>query len=427
MGSRSKSPPLFSDNEDEAPSPSKRLRPDQIQDGDSDSDDPMAGFMDGYEDLSPDEIEVKDTEYALVLGFIEGSVALDEVPAHCRFEARRRKSAWDAKPTPTPTPMTQPLTQKQPLTQQPQRPSRFERQLTQLSEMGFADNEDLCIRALESTDGNIDAAVDWLCENPAPAPNPAPSSSSVLRTVPTLQKTLTDEELNMQYIRQLQKEEQEQERLRKQRVLEDEAIARKIQQQVEKEEHDKLLAQMKASKSSSLPSLPSNSQGSSSSAYSSQAIKRDPPSFVKPEPFNGVDLTNDDDSDPYQPFYDRKAASSFSASSSSSQQPSKFVPPPPVIKYGSQYNSFTEKPIYDMATLLPGGSNYNPNIKPEYDPNEGPWEAPLKEGEVVEQLKDLLENVALTENVPPIEDRIQSPDELKVQLLEHQKIGVEWM
>ncbi|ORY41282.1 hypothetical protein BCR33DRAFT_787028 [Rhizoclosmatium globosum] len=357
MDSRSKSPPLFSDNEDETPSPSKRLRPDQIQDGDSDSDDPMAGFMDGYEDLSPDEIEVKDTEYALVLGFIEGSVALDErLGREAEAEADADDSAADSE-TAADSAAATTLAIRTPVDSTQRNGLRRQRGLVH-SRSGINGREYRCRRRLavrESGTGSESCSFIFLA----------------LRTVPTLQKTLSDEELNMQYIRQLQKEEQEQERLRKQRVLEDEAIARKIQQQVEKEEHDKLLAQMKASKSSSLPSLPSNSQGSSSSAYSSQAIKRDPPSFVKPEPFNGVDLTNDDDSDPYQPFYDRKAASSFSASSSSSQQPSKFVPPPPVIKYGSQYNSFTEKPIYDMATLLPGGSNYNPNIKPEYDPNEG--------------------------------------------------------
>ncbi|KAI8613212.1 SNF2 family N-terminal domain-containing protein [Chytriomyces sp. MP71] len=63
----------------------------------------------------------------------------------------------------------------------------------------------------------------------------------------------------------------------------------------------------------------------------------------------------------------------------------------------------------------------------QFDVELDAFARPLREGEVAEQLKDLLENVAITAAVPAVEERLQSPPELKVTLLEHQKIGVEWM
>ncbi|KAJ3114570.1 hypothetical protein HDU96_001940 [Phlyctochytrium bullatum] len=55
------------------------------------------------------------------------------------------------------------------------------------------------------------------------------------------------------------------------------------------------------------------------------------------------------------------------------------------------------------------------------------FEQPINDKEAENQLKSLLSNVAITADVPPPERRIESPADLKVTLLEHQKIGVEWM
>ncbi|KAJ3281004.1 hypothetical protein HK104_000270 [Borealophlyctis nickersoniae] len=54
-------------------------------------------------------------------------------------------------------------------------------------------------------------------------------------------------------------------------------------------------------------------------------------------------------------------------------------------------------------------------------------EAPLTEVDAQEQLKALLENVKHTEDVTPIEKRLPTPKSLTIQLLEHQKLGLEWM
>ncbi|KAJ3023474.1 hypothetical protein HKX48_002901 [Thoreauomyces humboldtii] len=47
--------------------------------------------------------------------------------------------------------------------------------------------------------------------------------------------------------------------------------------------------------------------------------------------------------------------------------------------------------------------------------------------ETKKQLRTLLENVSHTTEITPPEARIQSPPQLKLTLLEHQKIGLEWM
>jgi hypothetical protein len=67
------------------------------------------------------------------------------------------------------------------------------------------------------------------------------------------------------------------------------------------------------------------------------------------------------------------------------------------------------------------GGYDQPQIKREPDDS---WERPLNEKDQQEQLKNLLENVAHTAAVPPAEQRMASPPDLKVQLLEHQKIGM---
>ncbi|KAI9345683.1 SNF2 family N-terminal domain-containing protein [Obelidium mucronatum] len=246
----------------------------------------------------------------------------------------------------------------------------------------------------------------------------------------------------------------------------DSLLAQKIQQQVEREEHDKTLRQIKQSTHSQDSSSSSSSSSTSnhfqpilprptvmqntvsySGSSSSQAYNNNHThAYIKPEskPFAGIDLTEEED--PYQAFINRPTPSS----SSSSQFPQKFIPPPPVVRYSSQ-SSFTDKakpynpyippspptkqeaPIYDMSGLLlnktPSYANhsFHGDFPGDDSAHNDPYEAPLKEGEVTEQLKDLLENVAITAAEIPIEQRLPSPPELKVQLLEHQKIGVEWM
>jgi SNF2 family DNA or RNA helicase len=51
---------------------------------------------------------------------------------------------------------------------------------------------------------------------------------------------------------------------------------------------------------------------------------------------------------------------------------------------------------------------------------------PLTEAQAQTELKNLLENVQHAE-VTPIENRLPTPVDLKITLLEHQKLGLEWM
>ncbi|KND04287.1 uncharacterized protein SPPG_08811 [Spizellomyces punctatus DAOM BR117] len=64
---------------------------------------------------------------------------------------------------------------------------------------------------------------------------------------------------------------------------------------------------------------------------------------------------------------------------------------------------------------------------PNQEDMEGEWEAPLNQKETEEQLKALLENVQHTAEVSPPERRLQTPPDLRIELLEHQKLGLEWM
>ncbi|KAJ3093400.1 hypothetical protein HK100_006633, partial [Physocladia obscura] len=129
--------------------------------------------------------------------------------------------------------------------------------------------------------------------------------------------------------------------------------------------------------------------------------------------------------------------------SSFSDRYKKYQPPASSSSSTSQV-MYSQKPIYDMSALLDisaADSKYFINVPPldssqEYlrmnavggfNNEDESIDAPLREGEVAEQLKDLLENVAITAAIPSAEERLASPDELKIQLLEHQKIGVDWM
>ncbi|RKO91763.1 P-loop containing nucleoside triphosphate hydrolase protein, partial [Blyttiomyces helicus] len=44
-----------------------------------------------------------------------------------------------------------------------------------------------------------------------------------------------------------------------------------------------------------------------------------------------------------------------------------------------------------------------------------------------EELKSLLDNIQHSEAVTPIDKRLKTPEELRISLLEHQKLGLEWM
>ncbi|KAJ3196277.1 hypothetical protein HK101_009542 [Irineochytrium annulatum] len=81
--------------------------------------------------------------------------------------------------------------------------------------------------------------------------------------------------------------------------------------------------------------------------------------------------------------------------------PSYYPPPPPYI------------PVAPAPT-------------PPVDPDDV-TERPLNDKEQEEHLKNLLKHAIDVADVPKIEERIKSPEDLKITLLEHQKIGVEWM
>ncbi|KAJ1541798.1 hypothetical protein HK405_010412, partial [Cladochytrium tenue] len=78
---------------------------------------------------------------------------------------------------------------------------------------------------------------------------------------------------------------------------------------------------------------------------------------------------------------------------------------------------------------LPGSfRSYPGSFQSSYSMEQGEVvERPLQDKEAQDQLKNLLENVAVGESETPKEMRIKSPPDLRVTLLEHQKIGVEWM
>lgn len=56
----------------------------------------------------------------------------------------------------------------------------------------------------------------------------------------------------------------------------------------------------------------------------------------------------------------------------------------------------------------------------------GPYSAPLTQQETERELRELLENI-VSDEPPPPEDRTGTPDGLSITLLEHQKIGLQWM
>ncbi|KAI9309031.1 SNF2 family N-terminal domain-containing protein [Cunninghamella echinulata] len=102
-------------------------------------------------------------------------------------------------------------------------------------------------------------------------------------------------------------------------------------------------------------------------------------------------------------------------------------------RYGLSRNT---KNYIDLDDLDFFNNNYN-NSKPfQYNRNpisnsisssiyRGSNNAILTEGQAREQLRKLLESI--NDDVPPPESRVGTPDGLVVNLLEHQKIGFQWM
>jgi SNF2 family DNA or RNA helicase len=60
-------------------------------------------------------------------------------------------------------------------------------------------------------------------------------------------------------------------------------------------------------------------------------------------------------------------------------------------------------------------------------PEEGIFERPLNGLEQKEALKNLLSNAVGADEITPKEKRLKTPEGLKITLLEHQKLGLEWM
>ncbi|KAJ3298624.1 hypothetical protein HDU76_006440, partial [Blyttiomyces sp. JEL0837] len=107
------------------------------------------------------------------------------------------------------------------------------------------------------------------------------------------------------------------------------------------------------------------------------------------------------------------------------QEPGIPVKPDPGVHVKPQPAGYGGGYGYGYGGGAPGNFG-DPMILPHRDEDDI-FERPLNEKDVEKQLKNLLENVALTTDVPPPERRIPSPPELKVTLLAHQKIGVDWM
>jgi hypothetical protein len=58
---------------------------------------------------------------------------------------------------------------------------------------------------------------------------------------------------------------------------------------------------------------------------------------------------------------------------------------------------------------------------------QDPYERPLNDMEQKEALRKLLSNAVASETITPKDQRLPTPPELNIQLLEHQKLGLEWM
>ncbi|KAJ3085528.1 hypothetical protein HK102_014080 [Quaeritorhiza haematococci] len=146
--------------------------------------------------------------------------------------------------------------------------------------------------------------------------------------------------------------------------------------------------------------------GSSSSA-SYQALRPPPPQVYN----------LDDDFPSYStPTKSNSEAPGFKTEYSPTGKPTKpnFQPPPP-------------RPTSRPADPYYGASSSNSSYPTLPPPSRDSYEAPLSAEEMKSQLRNLLQNVEHTENVKRPEERLATPPEMRVQLLPHQQIGVEWM
>ncbi|TPX76970.1 hypothetical protein CcCBS67573_g01768 [Chytriomyces confervae] len=437
---REDSPPLFSD--DETDDGQEDNEPAAALSQEIDAEDAfMDGLMDGYEDLSPDEIEAKDAEYAQIYAYAMDLIALAQVAEPLRQEAERRRAMRMGKPSsslPSGLHPTDPDYKGFPEPYEKRHdavmdPVEDERRKQELADEEFA-------RMLQK---EIDAS--------------APSSSTS-HEMSDLAKIV----------------ERDERRKRKLQEDEDAQFAKKMQMQLEKEYQEELVAKGRAhiANRHTLPSDPPAGKNASNfidleDEATLADLSRSSSSHIKSSPIDlesyqhtmhrassSTSTKNFEQYSQLQPIMETKVWNPIAGcyELQGVKPPQQFIPPRPIIRSAKDANPFLERssaynppilptrastiaspykdPIYDMNQLVSQtGSSQSNNMYPDekFDPFVDGFERPLKEEEVTEQLKDLLENVAITAAVPPVDQRLPSPPDLKVTLLEHQKIGVEWM
>ncbi|KAJ3239466.1 hypothetical protein HDU81_005909 [Chytriomyces hyalinus] len=441
---REDSPPLFSDDEtdngqvDNEPETAVNL-------GNDVEDAFMDGLMDGYEDLSPDEIEAKDAEYAQIYAYAMDLIALDQVTEPLRQEAERRRAMRLGKP-----------------------PSSLPSGLhpTHSDYKGFPEpyekRRDVVVDSVEDERRKQELADEEfarMLQKEMDASAPSSSTSQEIINVDDFAKIV----------------ERDERRKRKLQEEEDAQFAKKMQMQLEKEYQEELVARGRAHIANRHTPLPSDPLASKNShnfidledESTLASLSRSSSSQVKSSPIDlesyqhtihrASSSTTTENFEQYsqlQPIMETKVWNPIAGcyELQGVKPPQQFIPPRPIIRSAKDANPFLERssaynppvlptrantipspykdPIYDMNQLVSQtGSSQTYNAYPDekFDPFLDGFERPLKDEEVTEQLKDLLENVAITAAVPPVDQRLPSPPELKVTLLEHQKIGVEWM
>ena len=81
-----------------------------------------------------------------------------------------------------------------------------------------------------------------------------------------------------------------------------------------------------------------------------------------------------------------------------------------------------------MHEAGPSKASFHPaSLLPQVDPDELGYERPLNDMEQKEALKQLLSNAVGAHDITPKDKRMETPADLRIQLLEHQKLGLEWM
>ncbi|KAJ3210536.1 hypothetical protein HDU82_007940 [Entophlyctis luteolus] len=440
----------------------------------------MAGFDDGYEDLSPEEIEAKDNEAALIIQFVCGDLDIVDLPENIRVEALRRKDIA----------LSEAAKLERNLFSKPSHSSPAESAANGVPSKNRQEHDDeefarlLQLEEIRSAGGHIPESLASHFSGPQLKHCGASSSfPSLVNASPVISESTPDTNKSTVH-ENMRKFDFEEFKKRKSQEEQDAHLAKKLQLEFEKEEIDIQVAKGRdyiKKKHSPLEKL-----NASTVIDLTQSPPELPGRALKSEMTYPKSATGSDTSS-----FGPNAKRTFESDSIPS-----FNPPVPLVKYGTE--GFTGRnmkyqppelkssssmwevervpnfsPIYDMSSLLTpskmgsssSSSKFLTNMQ-YLDPTQeylrghvfidrlrnGEYlnqtdfgdtqEAPLKEAEVVDQLKDLLENVAITSTIPRIEDRLQSPPELKVVLLEHQKveifltkiyfdipvqIGVEWM